>query len=129
MNEETKRKILIVDDDGAIRELYKSIVGVYFDPGSISIVMGVDGEDGWREFQESQPDLVITDLEMETSDAGFKLAEKIKNESPKTPVIMITGALVEARNNNVVDCLMSKPVPTKVLADKIEELLSIRKEA
>lgn len=114
-------KILVVDDDMLIRELVKDIV---IDCGA-KVVMGTDGEDGWREFLESQPDLVITDLRMETEVAGFELARKIKAASPTTPVIMIIGMRIE--KPSCVDYILEKPFDNDALAAKIKEFLE-RKE-
>lgn len=111
-------KVLVVDDDRDIRELVAEII---FDGCGGTVVMGVNGEDGWREFQESRPDLVITDCRMETENAGLELARKIKAASPTTPVIMITGEWeIEAET---VDYFLPKPFKVEVLVEKIKEFL------
>ncbi len=113
-------KILIVDDDRKIRDLVKELVIGYV---GAMVVIGINGQDGWREFQESRPDLVITDLRMETGDAGFELARKIKAVSPTTPVIMLTATPEETE---AVDCLLPKPFKMEVLVEKIKELVEKR---
>jgi CheY-like chemotaxis protein len=105
-----------VEDDPVTRNLYRQIILGNF--GDLTVVMGIDGEDGWREFQESQPIMVITDSRMETSDAGLRLAKKIKEVS-NTPVILITGE--ELKEVTGVDYLLPKPFKVKVLVDVIKK--------
>lgn len=113
-------KILVVDDNREIRNLIKEII---IDCVGATILMGVNGQDGWREFQESQPDMVITDCRMETREAGLELARKIKAVSPGTPVIMITAEQIN--QEAAVDCFLPKPFNLKTL---VETIKTFRKE-
>lgn len=123
-----KKKILIVEDDFMLRDLYREIINEYFP--WVSIVMGISGNDGWREFLESRPDLVVTDLRMETNDAGLEIARKIKVVSPNTPIIMITGESVEGKvEGKEVDWVLPKPFKVGELISAIKNLIIERKEA
>lgn len=57
-------------------------------------------------------DLVLTDFQMPGMNGG-SLAFQIKNRSPETPVVMITGhskeRVMEKIEGSCVDCVMSKP--------------------
>lgn len=103
-------KILVVDDDFLVREVLRDTIDHYLEA---SVIMAGSAEAGLAEFAESWPDVVITDLRMETPDAGLWLAEKIKIMSPVTPVIMISTDQPESRS---IDVSLRKPF-------KIDELL------
>lgn len=118
------RKILVVDGDYEIRNLINEIVRDCYCFDEVFVVMGINGQDGWREFKENRPDLVITDLEMESPDAGIILAQKIKTISPVTPVIMISGAKVDAEKIDSIDFFLSKPFEIDVLAKAIRRALA-----
>ena len=54
------KKILIVDDDPMLSEL----IGYNLEQEGYTIVRAEDGDDGLRQFQTEQPDLVILDVTM-----------------------------------------------------------------
>ncbi|MDO8435934.1 MAG: response regulator [bacterium] len=116
------KKILVVDDDQDSSYLIQELIELCFD--GVVVSTAVNGKDGWQKFQENQPDVVITDLEMETRDAGFLLAKIIKTISPNTLVIMVTGANLE--KPDCVDSLLSKPFEVNALRKEIQESLERR---
>ena len=117
-----KKAILIVDDDRETRNCYKGVIEDNFYTSDVSIVMGTSGEDGWREFQESQPELVITDLRMEEPLAGLELAKRTKEVSA-VPVIMITAESDFLGDVKGIDCVLAKPPDEEVLAGMIAKFL------
>ena len=108
-------KILVVDDNRVLRELIRDIICDSFEA---TVVMAIDGQDGLREFAESWPDLVVTDLRMETPEAGLWLAEKIKIISQTTPVIVIS-AEPDFLKPRFVDDFMPKPIKMGDFVSKI----------
>ena len=86
MHTPTHRSILIIDDDDALR---RSIVGFLEDTG-FDVHQACSGHDGIRMFQELSPDLVLTDLMMPELD-GLGVVNAIKQHSPDTPVVIISG--------------------------------------
>lgn len=79
-------KILIVDDD----KDYTKVLTKIFSTENYSIQTANSGEDAFFKVQLAHYDLVLTDLMM-TGMSGIELLEKIKDESPLTEVILITG--------------------------------------
>lgn len=112
-----RKKVLIVEDDRELRDLYEEIFQ------ELETVFAISGEDGWQKFQESRPSLVITDLKMETSDAGLVLARRIKRVSA-TPVIMVSATAEE--KSDCVDFLLSKPFDINILKSAVEKFLERR---
>ncbi len=81
------KKILIVDDAVTVRQLVKIALTKY----GFEIHEGVDGVDGLNKVQETQMDLVITDLNMPNKN-GLELVKDIRGigSYAKTPIFMMT---------------------------------------
>lgn len=78
--------ILVVDDDEAIRKSF----AYFFEDCGYQILEACNGREGLDIFQRSRPDLVFTDLLMPEM-SGLDLLAALKELSPETPVIVISG--------------------------------------
>jgi signal transduction histidine kinase/CheY-like chemotaxis protein len=114
-------QILCIDDEPLLRELIKQILE---DDGH-EVEVSDGGQSGLDEFrlarERGRPfDLVITDLGMPYID-GRQVAKTIKNESPATPVVMLTGwGAIMKEDGNVpaqVDGIISKPPRSRELRE------------
>ena len=83
----TPIKILIVDDESALRE---SIVAYLEDSGFV-ICEAANGKEGLERFIREKPDLVLTDIQMPVMN-GLAFLSEIVKISPKTPVVVVSGA-------------------------------------
>ena len=83
-------KVLVVDKDESIRKLVKRIIDSNFT--GVSVALASSGQEGWREFEdaETKPVLVFTELSFEEPLAGLTFAEKIKEASPSTLVVLFS---------------------------------------
>lgn len=79
------KKLLIIDDDDILRNLLKRKFGKEY-----SISEAENGIEGLKQFKNSQPDLVITDIIM-PEEEGFKTIMDIRKLDIETPIIAITG--------------------------------------
>jgi len=82
-------KILFVEDDKDIIASYS----VMFANKGHTVVSAYDSEDGYDKATGENPDLIIIDVMLETENAGFDLARKIK-KNPVTkdiPTVMLTA--------------------------------------
>lgn len=82
---EHKTKVLVVDDDGNIRQLLR----LYLEKEGFEYVGATDGVHGLKVFKESSPDIVIMDLMMPKMD-GNTLCQEIRKIS-SIPIIMLTA--------------------------------------
>jgi len=114
-------QILCIDDEPLLRELIKEIL----EREGHSIEVSDSGQSGLDEFRHAREhgrpfDVVITDLGMPYLD-GRQVAKAVKQESPATPVIMLTGwgAFMKEDGNapEHVDAIMSKPPRSKELRE------------
>ncbi|MBE9520475.1 MAG: response regulator, partial [Proteobacteria bacterium] len=79
-------KILTIEDDAAVREVIVEFLGqIGYTP-----LQAEDGDTGLNVFRRESPDLILLDLRLPTID-GLDVLSKIKEESPGTPVIIVSG--------------------------------------
>ena len=97
-------RILIVDDEEPIRIMVSSLVSMM----GANPVAASNGKEALELFQQNQFDLVITDLDMPEID-GLTLASSIKENSPRTPIVMITGNETAHLEIDHVDFVVFKP--------------------
>jgi CheY-like chemotaxis protein len=81
------RRILVADDNEAIRDLVSELLEFL----GFEVALAINGIEALAVFIKSTFDLVLTDFEMPAMD-GLCLAGHIKERSPSTPVILLTGA-------------------------------------
>lgn len=84
-----KQKILIVEDDEFIRDIYKEVLG----GAGFDITTGVDGEDGLMKILEGGFDLILLDLMMPKLD-GFGVLKQLQGKTPKEkngPIVLLTN--------------------------------------
>jgi CheY-like chemotaxis protein len=100
--------ILVVDNQPLICD----IVDEYLTRDCHIVETAADGREALYQFRKGRFDLVITGQAMPGM-TGEQLASVIKNISPQTPVILLTG-FGESRNGNghhpAIDHVLSKPV-------------------
>ncbi|MFA6003198.1 MAG: response regulator [Elusimicrobiota bacterium] len=84
---QTAIRALVVDDDYNIRAICQAILARL----GFSVETARDGEEGWGMCQRQTFDLVLSDIHMPGSIDGVKLVESIKQVSPGTDVIIMTG--------------------------------------
>lgn len=119
-------RVLCIDDEPLLRELLKEVLE--FHHHEVKTAGG--GQEGLDEFMNARGDgrsfdAVITDLGMPGVN-GRQVAEKIKAESPGTPVIMLTGwaNMLEDQRENVdrADAILSKPPRASELVETLTRL-------
>ena len=109
MLERRPAKILTIDDEYVLRQ---SIVA-YLEDSGFEVFEGENGIDGLEIFRKEKPDLILADLQMPGM-GGLEVLTKVGEESPETPVIVISGA---GGMNDVIEALrlgawdyLTKPV-------------------
>jgi CheY-like chemotaxis protein len=119
-----------VDDEPLLRELIREIL----ETDGHTVVTADGGHTGLEAFRsavrDQQPfDVVITDLGMPHMD-GRQLTGLLKQESPATPVIMMTGwgALMKGEKevHAPVDGLVNKPPKIRELQEVLARVVGSR---
>jgi putative nucleotidyltransferase with HDIG domain len=81
-----KEKILVVDDEEAIRE----VVSTLLDAQGFQCTTASNGRLGLEAFRKDSFDLVLSDIVMPEMD-GLKLLGELRMDDPDVPVIMVTA--------------------------------------
>ena len=81
-------KILIIEDESAIRRVLKKIISEEND--SYIVEEAEDGLEGVEMVIKNDFDLILCDIKMPKMD-GVEVLEKIKKVKPEIPVVMISG--------------------------------------
>ncbi|HEY3447206.1 MAG TPA: response regulator [Myxococcales bacterium] len=119
-----KYQILCVDDDQDILQTLKMIL----EKNGYVAVQASSAEEGYRKYQESQPDFVLVDLMMEQIDSGTNLVTKIKALGSKAPIYMLSSMGDEmSQTTNVnklgLDGVFQKPIDPKTLVATLKAKL------
>jgi signal transduction histidine kinase len=81
-----EKKVLLVDDEPGILR----VLGISLADRGYRVLTAANGEEALQVFHEGRPEVILTDIKMPGMD-GIELLKRIKEESPNTEVIMITG--------------------------------------
>ncbi|MBO8128338.1 MAG: response regulator transcription factor [Peptococcaceae bacterium] len=114
-------KILIVDDEEAIREL----VGMYLQKEGFTVINAADGEEALAKTRETGPDLIILDIMLPKKD-GWDVCREIRR-THTTPIIMLTAK--DAEYDRILglelgaDDYLVKPFSPRELVARVKAVL------
>jgi CheY-like chemotaxis protein len=118
-----KRQVLVVDDNQAVREFLSTTLSFW----GYGVTLAGNGIEAGKLFLTGFYDLVITDLEMPLMN-GWELSRLIKERSPNTPVMVVSGFCDEAHwektNMRSVDAIILKPFKLKEIEGTVRRLLN-----
>jgi two-component system NtrC family sensor kinase len=122
----TGEVVLIIDDSDALRSLLETVLPY----GGYRTICAGTGEDGLRLVLETQPDVILTDLELPDI-SGLKLLEELNGQGISIPTVMMTaygseGVAAQALKLGVRDYLI-KPFTTEEVLSAIDRALKERR--
>lgn len=125
-----KSKILIVDDEEGIRDLFRKILS--FDLPECSVDTASNGAEGVKSFQNAHHRVILMDLSMPVMDgeAAFREIMKFCEEKDweKPSIVFCTGFAPPNTVQNVVSsdsehALLAKPVSRDVIVNTLKSRL------
>ncbi|HEY8191939.1 MAG TPA: response regulator [Alphaproteobacteria bacterium] len=114
-------KILLVDDDGFIREMVKTML----QPEGYDLVMCGNVDDAISALSGNVFDIIITDLLMPQK-TGMDFIKHLKRHKIAVPVLAITGGIENAIDDyvNIGDLYADATLPKPVSKDKLIETIT-----
>lgn len=120
-------KILIVDDDVDIQETTR----LFLEAAGFEVATAGNRREGMQAVNTYGPDLILLDVMMEDDDDGFTMAQDLRRDGVKTPIIMLTSVckafgMPFGKDPEMVpvDEFLEKPVKPDVLVSRIQQLLA-----
>ena len=129
--------ILLLDDDLDFLTISRSVL----ESAGYRVVHATAVDEAWDRLLAEKPRLIITDLMMNTMDAGFDFARRVKTDERfhDIPVIILTGIASqrgydfsprasEDLESMEADAYLEKPLTPGVLLGKVSEILTKREK-
>ncbi len=117
-------KILLVDDSRTIRNIQKNTLKTL---GYEDVFEAADGLEALAALNQQKADLMLVDWNMPNMD-GITLVRKVRENDPRTPIIMVT---TEAEKSRVLEAVKAgvnnyvvKPFTAETLAEKINQTMA-----
>jgi DNA-binding NtrC family response regulator len=124
---DSRKKVLIVDDEPAIRDSLKLLL-----KGNFDVSLAEDGQQALGMLEQLSPDLILLDVLMPNLD-GLAALRALRERVPQVPVIMLTATntvktAVQAMKWGAVDYL-NKPFDIEELTSLIVSTLDASEQA
>ena len=118
------RRVLLVDDDKPVLLTLKAVLEL----NGFEVETAASGAEARDKLKAAEFDVVITDIRMETEDAGLgvlRLAREQRNH-PATAILTAYPPSDDSWRQQSVESLLVKPIGTRQLVQQLETLLARR---
>ncbi len=121
---ETKKKILVVDDELDMLMVIK----LRLEASGYEVITATDGLDGLNAARRVKPDLIVLDIMLPKMN-GYKVARFLKfdEEYKSIPIVMLTALSGEEDRSTGIetgaDAYLTKPFETQQLLDAVKSFL------
>jgi DNA-binding response OmpR family regulator len=127
-------RILIIEDDPDMAEAIR----MPLESNGYEVVHAPTGEEGLQKVKEVEPDLIILDVMMETTTAGFQVSLQLRSPDPESeyaayrnvPIMMLTAIHTTTslrfgpdEGYLPVDDFVEKPIDPDELLEKARTLI------
>ncbi len=128
-------KILIIDDDDDLVYAMR----LPLQAAGFNVSRAASGDEGLKCVKDIKPDLIILDVMMDTTTAGFQVSLALRNKDPHSeyaayreiPILMLTAIHSTTplrfgpdRDFLPVDAFVEKPIEPNTLVARVKELLA-----
>jgi len=116
-----KRKLLVIDDDHAVRESLKKLLEAH----DYEVFCASDGAEALGHFRTQDMDLVLLDINLGV-DNGWRVLDEMSARNPFVPTIVITAEWGQREKAVAlgIEGLIEKPIDVPVLLKLIHDLLA-----
>jgi DNA-binding NtrC family response regulator len=121
-------RILVVDDEAAVADVFRDYLTLM---GGHEVETCPSGQTALEAFVTFRPDVVLTDLNLDTSMSGIDLMRLLKEREPELPVILVTGQVsiqsaIDALREGAYDYI-TKPCDLEELGQLLGRALAARR--
>lgn len=122
---ERKKKILLVEDDIFVKDIYTKKFGLE----GYEIILAENGVEALKKMEEDIPDIILMDIMMPYMDGLEALAKIRENETwKKIPVIMLSNLSDKERidfamEKGASECLIKAHFTPAEVAEKVRKLI------
>jgi len=122
---ETRKKILIVDDEADIRD----IVRMYLGEAGYDVIEASNGQEGILRAQNEHPDLIVLDIMMPGIN-GFEVAKHLKDDpnTAKIPILILSVLAQDSQYRHGILDYVSKPFKQEELVTKVKNFFDNLKD-
>ena len=117
-----KRRILLVDDEVAVLLTLKAVLEI----SGFDVDTAASGREGRSKLRAHQYNMVITDMRMESDDAGAEVISAAQSASYHPAIALLTAFPIADEDWQTLgaDKMLVKPMHTRILLQQIEKLLA-----
>ncbi|HZE27396.1 MAG TPA: response regulator [Terriglobales bacterium] len=117
-----KRRVLLVDDDAAVLLTLKAVLEL----NRFDVETAASGAEAREKLKAHEYDVVITDVRMETEDAGFEVLRTAHAQRyhPATAILTAYPPQDDRWRKEPVESFLVKPIATRQLVQQLETLLA-----
>lgn len=115
-------KVLLVDDDPASRLTLKTVL----EAGGYHVEAAASAAEAVGKLEEGEYDLVLSDLQMESPEAGLKVIAHARIMNYKPATALITTYQNEPTTARQQNSMLIKPEDLPGLLSKVADLISLR---
>ena len=110
--------MLVVEDDVALRELYRSTLRA----AGYAVIGVEDGLDALRLIDSDKPRAVVLDLALPRV-SGHAVSRELRAHSHtnQIPVIVVTGTDISDLSSDHFSCILRKPIDPDALVDAVDQ--------
>ena len=127
-------KILVIEDDSDM----VAAIRMPLEANGYDVLAASTGEEGLQKVKEVEPDLIILDVMMETTTAGFQVSLQLRSPDPQSeyaayshvPILILTAIHTTTSLRFgpdeaylPVDDFVDKPIDPDVLLEKVRALI------
>lgn len=125
--DEVKKKILLVEDDMFIRDIYQT----KFSQDGFDVIVADNGIEAIKKLEQAVPDIMLLDIVMPYMD-GMEVLSKVKGNEDwkKIPIIMLTNIsekdrLTETMQQGIDGYLIKSHFTPAEVVEKIKSVLNL----